>query len=110
MNYKDMAVINERKLKAELEEQKRISYIAFLLGIDNFYISHKIRDLNEEFAVPIELFEDCTYIAKKFLEYDKKYFNTMSEYDSLAYFLKEYENEIVEYLENRTNFEIKKGE
>jgi len=110
MNYKDMAVINERKLKAKLEEQRRASYIAFLLGIDNFFISHKIRDLNEEFAIPIELFEDCMFIAKKFLEYDKRNYNTMGEYESLEYFLQDYENEIVEYLENRTNFEIRKGE
>lgn len=113
MNYKDMAVINERKLNQKVEKlqeqlyhEQDVSYIVFLLGTDNFKTSKEIRKIAEEFCNMSALYENCIYIANKFLEYDKEFYNTKSQYESLETFLIEYENQIIDYLYTHTEIEL----
>ena len=84
-------------------------YIVFLLGADNFKVSQKIRQIALNFGMD-NLFDDCCYIADKFLQYDKRNEDYMSEYESLVMFLTEYEKEINDFLDNGEAFEIKGGE
>lgn len=81
-------------------------YIVFVLGCDNFKVCEKIRTLAKEWGAD-SLYEDCVYLAQKFNLYDSDKYNYLSQYESLCKFLQEYENEIDEYLENGTKFEIK---
>lgn len=82
-------------------------YITFLLGADNFEICHFIRNLAKEHGDINLIYDDCYYIAGKFNEYDKRNYDIMSEYDSLSYFLKEYDKEIKEFLLDGAGFEIR---
>ena len=81
-------------------------YIVFLLGTDNFNISWKVQATGKDWGM-FQAYESCCYIADKFLQYDKRNEDIMSEYESLCNFLEEYEDEIYEFLDNGTNFEIK---
>lgn len=80
-------------------------YIVFLLGTDNFKISNKIRELGREWGMNT-IFEDCCYIADRFLQYDKRNEDYMSEYESLCMFLEEYAQQIEDFLDDGTAFEI----
>ena len=80
-------------------------YIVFLLGADTFDISSTIRYRSKLFGMDT-LYEDCCYIADKFLEYDKRNEDIMSEYESLCNFLEEYADELDEFLNYGITFEI----
>lgn len=80
-------------------------YIVFLLGADTFEISSTIRYRSKLFGMDT-LYEDCCYIADKFLEYDKRNEDIMSQYESLCNFLEEYADELDEFLDYGTTFEI----
>lgn len=108
MNYKDMAVINERKLKEKITKLQDQSYIAFLLATDNFNVSQDIKWYIENKYDMQAIYDDCMFIAEKFLEYDKKNHNTLSQYDSLVNFVIEYENEIKNYFTSNEDFKIRK--
>ena len=99
MNYKDMAVINERKKKKKITKLQDQSYIAFLLATDNFNVSQDIKWYIENKYDMQAIYDDCMFIAEKFLEYNKKNHNTLSQYDSLVNFVIEYENKF--YLVHR---------
>lgn len=108
MNYKDMAVINEKKLKEKLTKLQDQSYIAFLLATDNFNVSRDIKWYIEEKYDMQAIYDDCMFIAGKFLEYDKRNYNTLSQYDSLVNFTLEYEKEIINYFTSNEDFKIRK--
>ena len=81
-------------------------YITFLLIGDNFAISKTLREMASEFGMD-EIYNACQYIATKFEEYDKDKYNYYSQYESLERFLKEYDIEIRNYLENSEKFTLK---
>lgn len=89
-----------------MKKQNYDEYIVFILGTDNFDICKKIRDKAIEFGMD-GLYEICIYLATKFEKYDKDKYNTWSQYESLRRFLKEYEKEINDYLNNEIGFDIK---
>ena len=89
------------------DQQRQRNYITFLLGSDNFDICHFIRNLAKEHGDINLIYDDCYYIAGKFNEYDKRNYDIMSEYESLSYFLKEYDKEIKEFLLEGAGFEIR---
>ena len=80
-------------------------YIVFLLGADTFDISSTIRYRGKLFGMDT-LYDDCCYIADKFLEYDKRNEDIMGEYESLCNFLEEYADEIDEFLNYGITFDI----
>lgn len=84
----------------------RETYITFLLIGDKFKVSKLLREKCGEWGMD-EMFDVCVYIAKKFIQYDDHNYETMSLYDSFDNFLYDHDKEIVEYIENGTEFEIK---
>lgn len=83
------------------------NYIVFLLGTDNFDICKKIREQGKSKCDMFDMFEKCNYIASRFCEYDKRNADTMGEYESFTHFLQDYNNEINNFVENDTDFEIR---
>ena len=81
---------------------------SFLLATDNFNVSKDIKWYIENKYDMQAIYDDCMFIAKKFLEYDKRNYNTLSQYDSLANFVIEYENEIKNYFTSNKDFKIRK--
>lgn len=82
------------------------NYIVFLLGTDNFEISKIIRRQAKDKYDMFEMFENCNYIADRFLEYDKRNADTMGEYESFTHFLQEYYEQIIDFLMFGICFEI----
>ena len=85
----------------------RETYITFLLIGDNFEISKLLREKCRDWGMN-EMFEDCLYIARRFVEYDERNLETMSMYDSFERFIAEYDAEIRAFIEdNNKDFDIK---
>ena len=84
--------------------KKYDEYIAFLLIGDEFDVSKKLRNLSKQWGMD-DLYTTCIYIATKFQEYDKDK-NYKPQYESLVWFLREYEKQINEYIDDGTEFEL----
>ena len=120
MNYKDIAVYKEQKLRQQIEklqEQESLlqatisdtqatSYIAFILGTDEFKISKILREKAKQESDIYSIYNYASYIAKTYLEYDKKYCTNLSMYESLEKFLQEYEKQILDFIENGTDIDF----
>lgn len=89
------------------EDERQINYIAFLLGTDNFDICEFIRAKAREFGAIDMIYDACNSIASKFVKYDKKNQDIMSEYESFEHFIYDYEKEIKDFINGDINdFEV----
>lgn len=87
-------------------DKNQINYITFILGADDFEICNKLRKLPTTLGIGIdELYDLTNVIATAFAIYDTTHKTSayMSEYDSLTNFLKDYENEIENFIEGTIN-------
>lgn len=77
---------------------EKLSYVKFLLIGDTFPVSHKLRNMRD-WGMD-ELYDVCDTIAKVFNYYDEQSKNSehYSLYDSLEKFLKEYNEDILLYI------------
>lgn len=78
---------------------EKLSYVKFLLIGDTFYVSYKLRNMRD-WGMD-ELYNVCDTIAKAFCYYDEQSKNIehYSLYDSLEKFLKEYNEDILLYID-----------
>ena len=83
-------------------------YIVFVLGTDNFEISKQLRTIAELNGNIDEVYDMCVHIAKKFAVYDNKLnLLTTPSYEILCMFMKEYKQEILDYIFKKKDFEIR---
>jgi hypothetical protein len=87
-------------------DERQINYITFLLGADNFEICKFIRETAKDFGAIDMIYDDCISIAKKFVKYDKKNQDIMSEYESFEHFIDDYDKEIRDFISNDIDFEV----
>ena len=85
-------------------------YIVFILGIDDTLIS---RTLQDQMSIESDLYwayETAVRIAIKFQKYDQRNINTQSQLDSYYEFLIDYEEELLSFILENKDFEIKPEE
>lgn len=92
-----------------MSKQTYDNYIVFLLGADDFAVSHKIRKLCKVFGMD-EMYAVCVYIAKVFEKYDNLYWDEGSQYDNFARFLEDYNDDIMAYIDSSVDFDLKSEE
>lgn len=83
-------------------------YILFLLGADDFYISHEIRALCQKIGMD-GAYECCQYIAQQFEKFDKHH-TQISQYDSFTQFLELYHDNILDYIDMDIKIQIKESD
>lgn len=84
-------------------------YIVFLLGTDEFDVCNKIKKWAKNNYDMYGAYEMCVEIAKKFEKYDRQY-PDCSQYDNFECFLDEYNKELIDFIENDINFEVREDE
>lgn len=87
-------------------DKDQIAYITFILGADNFDICHKIRNLPQSCGLGIdEIYDLTTTIATAFNYYDQlnNASANISEYDSLNNFLRDYAEDLDNWLNGTLN-------
>ena len=83
-------------------------YIMFVLGANNNDISTLIRKRVADTDDLWKGFEICEYIVDKFIDFDKQYSDTMSELCSFYKFVCEYHDELVSFINNDVEFDLRK--
>lgn len=87
----------------EINNDQKV-YVTFLLGADDFEISHLLREKAHTLGMDT-IYDICDHIATLFCKYDLEENSSadISEYDSLRYFLRDFDNDLKEYINNYEN-------
>lgn len=83
-------------------------YIIFILGANTNDISIRLRKRVQEEDDLWLGFEIADYIVDKFMEFDKQYSEIMSELCSFYKFVSEYYEELIAFIDDGVEFDLKK--